>query len=199
MLRSGRAGILPSAYQEVEWIGTDGHCLIDTGVIPVTAPVFETEYYLPNGTSQDGLLVCFGTSGEPDWTFNFYTRTGTIFGRYGNRNARSIGGITGYGVDSWVSISSGKEVYANGSLRYTHQSYDFTSNVKTVCLFARKNGTAGYIGRAKACTVKDGDAVRFNGIPCYRKSDNEIGLYDTVSNTFFLNAGSGTFTKGDDV
>ena len=36
-------------------------------------------------------------------------------------------------------------------------------------------------------------------IPCYRKSDNVIGLYDMVGGTFYINNGTGTFTKGDDV
>lgn len=40
---------------------------------------------------------------------------------------------------------------------------------------------------------------KFKGIPCYRKADNVIGMYDTVSQTFLINAGTGTFTKGSDV
>ena len=36
-------------------------------------------------------------------------------------------------------------------------------------------------------------------IPCYRKSDDEVGMYDTVSRTFYTNAGTGTFLKGADV
>lgn len=36
-------------------------------------------------------------------------------------------------------------------------------------------------------------------VPCYRKSDNEVGLYDIVENKFYTNQGSGTFIKGADV
>ena len=36
-------------------------------------------------------------------------------------------------------------------------------------------------------------------IPCYRKSDNEIGLYDIVNNQFYTNAGSSSFLKGANV
>ena len=41
----------------------------------------------------------------------------------------------------------------------------------------------------------------FNGIPCYRKSDNEIeiGMYDVVGNKFYANKGTGAFEKGADV
>ena len=39
----------------------------------------------------------------------------------------------------------------------------------------------------------------FDAIPCYRKSDGEIGIYDTVSKQFLTNQGTGSFLKGEDV
>lgn len=36
-------------------------------------------------------------------------------------------------------------------------------------------------------------------IPCYRKSDNVIGFYDIINNTFITTIGSGTLTKGVDI
>lgn len=38
-----------------------------------------------------------------------------------------------------------------------------------------------------------------NFIPCYRKSDNVIGLYDLVNDVFYTNNGTGIFLKGADV
>lgn len=49
------------------------------------------------------------------------------------------------------------------------------------------------------CQLYDGENLLHNFIPCYRKSDGEIGMYDTVSKTFYTNAGTGTFLKGEDV
>ena len=43
--------------------------------------------------------------------------------------------------------------------------------------------------------TKNNSLVR-NFVPCYRKSDNVIGMYDIINKTFYTNAGSGTFTKG---
>lgn len=45
---------------------------------------------------------------------------------------------------------------------------------------------------------KDNNLLR-DMIPCYRKSDNVIGMFDLVSQTFFTNAGTGVFTVGEDV
>lgn len=35
--------------------------------------------------------------------------------------------------------------------------------------------------------------------PCYRTTDNEIGMYDEVNDRFYTNDGTGTFIKGDDI
>ncbi len=45
----------------------------------------------------------------------------------------------------------------------------------------------------------DKRALIRNFVPCYRKSDNVVGLYDLVNGVFYVNKGSGAFTKGDDV
>lgn len=75
----------------------------------------------------------------------------------------------------------------------------------------RKAPTTGYpfvfikvpitssIGRLYIYAVKfySGDTLLFDGVPCYRKSDGNAGIYDTVSGTFFGNSGTGEFLIGD--
>ena len=46
---------------------------------------------------------------------------------------------------------------------------------------------------------KKEDGIEINLIPCYRKSDSEPGMYDTVTKTFYTNAGTGEFLVGADV
>lgn len=38
-----------------------------------------------------------------------------------------------------------------------------------------------------------------DAVPCYRKSDGAIGMYDTVSGKFYTNIGGGSFAKGNNV
>ncbi len=45
---------------------------------------------------------------------------------------------------------------------------------------------------------KDDNLLR-DMIPCYRRSDNVIGMFDLVSQAFFTNAGTGVFTVGEDL
>lgn len=47
--------------------------------------------------------------------------------------------------------------------------------------------------------ISQGREIVREYIPCYRKSDGEIGLYEKYTDQFLVNTGSGTFTKGDDV
>ena len=50
-----------------------------------------------------------------------------------------------------------------------------------------------------SCQMYYEDTLIRNFIPCYRKLDNEIGMYDLVSNQFYTNAGTGVFLMGTEV
>lgn len=43
--------------------------------------------------------------------------------------------------------------------------------------------------------TRDGVLI-FDGVPCYRNGDGEMGMYDLVSETFLINGGSGKFMVG---
>ena len=97
----------------------------------------------------------------------------------------------GYSVDG-----TSKE-YNQGTV---HSSF---STPNTLAVFnARQNGSWGTGISAKLfeLVIKKSGTEVFHGYPVYRKSDDEPGLYDTVSETFFTNgSGSGGFTVGGDV
>ena len=70
-------------------------------------------------------------------------------------------------------------------------------------LFAQNyNGSArfGYNRTIKAFQYYDKtDTLICDLVPCYRKSDGVIGMYDLARKTFLTNVGTGNFTKGADV
>lgn len=70
-------------------------------------------------------------------------------------------------------------------------------------IFAAVNGnkvskTAGTV-RIYEFTIYRNGKVLHNFIPCYRKADNEPGMYDLKKRIFHTNSGTGTFGKGADV
>ena len=89
-------------------------------------------------------------------------------------------------------------IYLNKVKLYTTSNvYTYNANQSNIYLFrsARSYG----IFRASYFILYDGNEKVREYYPCYRKSDNAVGLFDKVSNTFFPNLGSGVFTKGNDV
>lgn len=82
-------------------------------------------------------------------------------------------------------------------------SATLTTQSFPICIFRYNNaGTPATTSRVLSlynarCSQKN-EVVR-EYIPCYRKSDGEIGLYEKCTGQFLTNAGTGAFTKGADI
>lgn len=72
-----------------------------------------------------------------------------------------------------------------------------------MALFAVNTGGAVDSRKASAkmyfCQIWDNGTLVRNFIPCYRKSDNVIGVFDAKNGIFYTNGGTGTFGKGANV
>lgn len=64
-------------------------------------------------------------------------------------------------------------------------------------LFRVLNDNRVFLGKIYSTKVYDDNILIRDLVPCYRKSDNVIGMFDLVNNVFYTNAGSGTFLKGN--
>jgi hypothetical protein len=61
-------------------------------------------------------------------------------------------------------------------------------------------GTAGkWEGNIYEFYTKSQGNETLHLIPCFRKSDDEVGMYDLVSGKFYTNAGTGEFIVGPDI
>ena len=70
------------------------------------------------------------------------------------------------------------------------------SQVKCACFAGRKgDGTTFefYKGKVYSLKVSKNGILYADYIPCVRKSDGKPGMYDTVTKTFYTNAGTGEF------
>lgn len=91
--------------------------------------------------------------------------------------------------------SSWTQVY-NG----TNSSTISNSDTWTIPLLASKDRSLNRVSRHSSaklywCKIWDNNVLVRDFVPCYRKSDNEIWLYDLVNNQFYTNQWTGTFTK----
>ena len=188
---------LPSAFQEVEYIESSGTQYIDTGVSGGSTGGYEISFqptsYLRN--YQQYLAGDRLTTGN---------KVPKLFA-YSSLLQFRIEGNTTYqltltsGVFNKIEVKENGDFYLNGTQEGTFTISNGFGD-KTMCIFnANEENNLFSAMRLEYLKLnKDGTLVRYF-IPCYRKADNEVGLYDLVNGVFYTNAGTGTFTKGGNV
>lgn len=190
----GSATSLPSEYQQVEYIESTGTQWIDSGVIGNSnTKIVSKLSFNPNVDVQ-----IMGSGWLADQRINFGKRTGN--------NTYSI--AIGSWLNSSITLDNNYHLIEvdvpnkigkidNETLDFS--SYSYTGENQNIGIFARiRTGDVDYYCNSKCKTfqIYDNNVLVRNFIPCYRKSDNEIGLYDLVTKSFYTNQGTGTFFKG---
>ena len=193
-------GGLPSEYQEVEYIQSDGYQHIDTGINGGSIAEYEIKM---------DALGSVAHAWEQYFAGDMYT-TGSIGKLYASSSNLYFQGLPnpGQSFTNLGNISNGiydlKVTMADGIVCNNIFYRDYTTGATwgnlTFWVFNSHSETS--LGASMRLyylrMFTDGVKVR-DYIPCYRKSDSVIGLYDLVSKTFYTNQGSGTFTKGGDI
>ena len=183
---------LPDEYQEVEYIQSSGSQYINTGVNPKIKPRVIMKMAMINPSDSD----YFGNSAiNGSAFFGDFSAYSLMYYRYGSTSALN----TGISVkqNQWHEWDISQSVYLDGDLRYTTtNTYTYNSNQINICIFKCRNYATYQLAYF---ILYDGEEKVREFYPCYRKSDNAIGLYDKVTNEFYPNSGRETFIKGADV
>lgn len=188
---------LPNTYQEVKYIGSTGGQYIDTGYTPVPGDSIEIRnanynvgalYYAGTNDYQIGILQLASTASR-FVTYFKYCRSGAAQEiprlENGPYKIKQKGNGDLFINDKFVSNSSPTSTGPNTQLfigrRPNNENQYFV----------------GYYG--EVIVTNSSNTIVRNLIPCYRKSDNVIGMYDLANNVFYTNSGSGSFTKGPNI
>lgn len=194
--------IIPDEYQQVEYIESDGNQYIDTDYIPN----YETKIYCKFAHNEHVLdTPVFGarTSNSGNqyvlWSHpEGYTATGKSQTNFNGK----IQTLENYPEETMVEFEYSKTGGKYGLIEWTWSTTSGTPNV-TLAMFTLKQGTnidkRKFSGKMWAFKIWDKEILVRDFIPCYRKSDNAIGMYDIVNGTFYANLGTGNFTKGPNV
>lgn len=187
---------LPKEYQEVNYIESNGTQYIDTGVnadnnLRVAIDMQYTNTSVLNNTN---IGVIANVAGQylryhlmirdnGNFTFYYGTKSNTL--NAGDKKRHYFDFNTDTGI---VTVDD------NEFSIYEVNPFDTELNF---WLFGRNSNSSNLvfydsIKLYKAKMYSNGVLVR-DFIPCYRKTDNEVGLYDTVNNVFYVNSGSGDF------
>lgn len=211
VLKARHQSGLPLGYTALEYIETDGNSYIDTNLLLSNTSEFEITFQSADAILNTPVMgaISGGTS---------FTSTDNLCVTYtvaSGLNAYSVycNGAAGDANESW-NAGDAKDrlkhtVKYNGlNIAPTLDGVDMeqlvpatlTTNTPTVTtwLFGRNNtgsGTKTQTG-VRIYDFKVDGVAHF--VPC-KNASNVIGMYDTVSETFFTNAGTGDFTAGDPV
>lgn len=195
---------LPAEYQEVEYIkGINNTTYINTGVKPASDISIFGVFSFRNSICS----TLFGARSSAGWWFvsmSDATAPATPAFWY---NSTLIRAQLPYNDDGdWFQITmsntNGSIFDADGVLLLSKDfnAVDFPD--LDMYLFVRnQNDTpvgSGTVGCKRFVIYKSSATVR-DFIPCYRKADNEPGMYDLVTKQFFVNQGTGEFIVGPDV
>ena len=188
---------LPSAYQEVEYIESDGTQYIDTLIKNTADDGYEIEFtpLITNDTQR-----YFGGLGSS---------TGIGLGLRNDGNIMVFSGAWTYPSEIKPTINQKIKVeyrsndgwYLDNTLiaEDTSSTTDTSQNI-LVCS-VKFNNQVYYPASMKLYSYKHKDkdgVLKRDLVPCYNKTTNVIGMYDLVNDVFYTNVGSGVFGKGQD-
>lgn len=195
-------GRLPAGYTELAWLNDGGTAYIDTGYVPVGDEVFEIDAIMTEAPSSGyaQIMGCrvgaSGTSTTNCWLGISSSRT--LFNRFGTVNPSSsiiIAANTKY----QITVDLANCITTANNEQYTYAGSEVQGITRAIHLF-KVNSTTSLTRKGQltifSCVIKRGVVKQMELVPAMRDSDNEVGMYDLVSNTFLTNAGSGTFNYG---
>ena len=191
----------PSEYQQVEFIESTGTQWIDTGIIPsATSKLEATAQFTVDYSGIEANYLCGITGGTGRLAFGYAgTQSKTLFSvMIGGKNFK---GLVYFDTAKRIFSISGDGYVRVGDVSDKYDVSEFTGQYTIPIFAARRSTGIAYYSSMKLFNYKlyDGEILLRDFIPCYRKSDNEIGLYDLVTKTFYTNQGTGEFLKGEEV
>ena len=189
---------LPSEYQRVEYIQSSGTQYIDTGIsgdaigeykikMDTLSRVRQWEQYF------GGQLYTENEIGKL-----YENQYNLVYQGYPFQRNQYVALEPVNGGIYEIEVSTENGIISNGVVKSSYTGAKWG----TMTFYIFNSHSEPTLGASmKLYYLKmysDGVLVR-DYIPCYRISDDEIGLYDLVNNTFFTNDGTGTFIKGNDI
>ena len=181
---------LPVEYTQLDYIESSGTQYVNTGVSVKANTRVRAEFEFTSSTSSTRRL--FGKIAGAS--------TGAI-------NYREYASFYWFQSNTITTTSTGKHliefktdgnVYLDGVVIGTKGTFA-TGNDLPMYLFAELSdgGNINY-GSVKVYrfTIFEDTTIVQNLVPCKRKSDNVLGMYDTVNGVFYENAGTGDFVAG---
>ena len=176
---------LPAEYQYIDGIVFSGRTYYEIGNLYLTGA--DTVRLSFSFNTNCNVFGCYDNDSSGDrYSLYVSSTSGAKYMRYGSNAYDSYFPLSARGdrFDVIITPTGTSGMYTDS----TWEEETFTSSV-SMCIGLTGPGVTStkFSGNMYGCFVVDG---RFKGIPCIRKSDNNIGYYDTYSKQFYAPTGS---------
>ena len=192
---------LPLGYKELEYIESTGTQYIDTNVLGKNNILVDSNLSIEGYTSYDTLIGAIDSSGSK-----------RIYAMIGYNEKLALGINDQYYVENKLSNNQKNHliyIFQNNNSKIILNGEDIIQDTtqiiptldRTFYMFANhwQSGIGGY-SKIKLYDLKifdDYDLI-CDFIPC-KNQQGEIGMFDTISCTFFENKGTGDFIAGPEI
>lgn len=199
---TGGGSRLPDGYTELQYIESTGTQYIDTDFAPNqdTKIMMVAEPVSVVNVSASGGFAPYGAGNtSTDRAFELYSWNSKYNPNYDGQTIMVGTAATG----KKLTITQDKNVFTLVSSDGTTVSHTFTYNSfttpYTLTLFAvHRASLLKGLQKIYSCQLYDNDTLVRNYVPCINPS-GVVGLYDTVNDAFYQNAGTGAFTAGEEI
>ena len=126
-----------------------------------------------------------------------------------DKSINEWGSVEAFWIPDDIKTNKNTIIIENGRIDYGTTGIDITSKSEnqdsSMILFGAPNNEntvdlfSAYNMKVYRLKLYENNVLVREYVPCYRKTDNEIGLYELVNSVFYTNNGTGTFNKGNDI
>ena len=184
---------IPSGYKRLEYIQSSGTQYIDTGIIGSYDTRVTAEFEILSIGS--GTTFVFGSQADNNVRFCLgITSAGVFRSDYGTEYIEGPNAATG----TKYTADKNRNVCTINGTAINSNAQTFTGSTN-IYLFARSYSSLSYANlKMYGCKIYSNDVLVRDLVPC-KNASGVVGMWDDVNDTFYSNAGSGTFTAGPEV
>lgn len=202
------ASRLPSTYQEVEYIESSGTQYIDLWMVFTNNVNVEMDIAFTAARSGwSGIIWANKQNSSYSWAWGISASSMT-YQKSGSSDKHIDWSWTPTLNEKYNFSLSGSTVKRDGTtvatISWTIGTYSTPINATLFKVASQSSSNSWFPYNVSAriyyCKVySSGTTLTRNLIPCYRKSDSVVWMYDLINSVFYTNSWTGTFAKWADV
>lgn len=189
---------VPNAYTQLEYIRFSGGTYLNCNAFSSSSPGVYIKYLLTAAQEYGPFVV----SGILDYRVRTYSGDPGEAVRIKNGTFLTIkNSVHALNIVQWIKANVDSDLKCTASFLSNEVSLIAGTGTVTACcvgtFFSDPTNSAFFLnGRLYNADFYDNGVLARKLTPARRNSDSVLGMYDTVNNVFYTNAGTGSFVAG---